>query len=53
MIENDAYGELRYSGEPLPAIKQLDDHGGTVLLRSFSKGVFRDCGWAGLWVRAR
>ncbi len=40
MVENDAYGELRYHGEPLPAIKQLDEHGGTVLLRSFSKVSF-------------
>src|SRR5271170_529789 len=37
VVENDAYGELRYEGEPLPAIKQLDDQAGTVLLRSFSK----------------
>jgi 2-aminoadipate transaminase len=40
VIENDAYGELRYSGEPLPALKQLDESGGTVLLRSFSKVSF-------------
>jgi len=40
IVENDAYGELRYQGEPLPAIKQLDEHGGTVLLRSFSKVSF-------------
>jgi 2-aminoadipate transaminase len=40
VIENDAYGELRYSGLPLPALKQLDDAGGTVLLRSFSKVSF-------------
>jgi DNA-binding transcriptional MocR family regulator len=40
VVENDAYGELRYTGEPLPAIKQLDDGGGTVLLRSFSKVSF-------------
>jgi 2-aminoadipate transaminase len=48
VIENDAYGELRYSGEPLPAIKQLDDRGGTVLLRSFSKVSFPGLrvGWA-------
>jgi len=48
VIENDAYGELRYSGEPLPAIKQLDDTGGTVLLRSFSKISFPGLrvGWA-------
>jgi 2-aminoadipate transaminase len=48
VIENDAYGELRYSGEPLPALKQLDDTGGTVLLRSFSKVSFPGLrvGWA-------
>jgi 2-aminoadipate transaminase len=40
VVENDAYGELRYSGVALPAIKQLDHHGGTVLLRSFSKVSF-------------
>ena len=48
VVENDAYGELRYSGVPLPAIKQLDHHGGTVLLRSFSKVSFPGLrvGWA-------
>ena len=48
VIENDAYGELRYQGEDLPAIKQLDEHGGTVLLRSFSKISFPGLrvGWA-------
>jgi 2-aminoadipate transaminase len=40
VVENDAYGDLRYQGEPLPALKQLDEHGGTVLLRSFSKVSF-------------
>ena len=27
VVDNDSYGELRYQGEPLPALKQLDDHG--------------------------
>jgi DNA-binding transcriptional MocR family regulator len=40
VVENDPYGELRYQGEPLPALKQLDEFGGTVLLRSFSKASF-------------
>jgi len=40
VAENDPYGELRYQGQPLPALKQLDEHGGTVLLRSFSKASF-------------
>jgi 2-aminoadipate transaminase len=48
IIENDAYGELRYSGDALPALKQLDESGGTVLLRSFSKVSFPGLrvGWA-------
>jgi 2-aminoadipate transaminase len=48
IVENDAYGDLRYQGEPLPAIKQLDEQGGTVLLRSFSKVSFPGLrvGWA-------
>jgi 2-aminoadipate transaminase len=48
VIENDAYGELRYRGEALPSIKQLDEQGGTVLLRSFSKVSFPGLrvGWA-------
>ncbi len=40
VIENDAYGDLRYSGQLLPSLKQLDQGGGTVLLRSFSKVSF-------------
>jgi 2-aminoadipate transaminase len=40
IIENDIYGALRYSGEPLPTLKQLDETGGTILIRSFSKIAF-------------
>jgi 2-aminoadipate transaminase len=48
VVENDAYGELRYCGTPLPALKQLDESGGTILLRSFSKISFPGLrvGWA-------
>jgi len=48
VVENDAYGELRYHGQPLPAIKELDESGSTVLLRSFSKVSFPGLrvGWA-------
>ena len=48
VIENDAYGELRYFGAPLPSLKQLDESGGAVLLRSFSKVSFPGLrvGWA-------
>jgi 2-aminoadipate transaminase len=40
LVENDIYGGLRYHGEPLPAIKKLDESAQTVLLRSFSKISF-------------
>jgi 2-aminoadipate transaminase len=40
IIENDIYSALRYSGEPLPTLKQLDETGGTILIRSFSKIAF-------------
>lgn len=48
VIENDIYGELRYEGEPIPSLKQLDEEGRTVLLRSFSKITFPGLrvGWA-------
>jgi 2-aminoadipate transaminase len=48
VVENDAYGELRYRGQEVPSIKELDEHGGTVLLRSFSKVSFPGLrvGWA-------
>jgi 2-aminoadipate transaminase len=40
VIENDIYGPLCYAGEPIPAIKRLDETGDTILLRSFSKVAF-------------
>ena len=40
VIENDIYGPLCYEGEPIPAIKRLDETGDTILLRSFSKVAF-------------
>ena len=40
MIENDIYGALAYEGEPIAAIKRLDETGDTILLRSFSKVAF-------------
>lgn len=39
LIEDDPYGALRYSGEPIPAIKSLDRDGSVVYLGSFSKTV--------------
>ena len=40
IVENNLYGELRYSGAPFPAIKKLDPSGDTILLSSFSKIAF-------------
>jgi 2-aminoadipate transaminase len=40
LVENDIYGDLRYRGEALPTIKQLEPEAGTLLLRSFSKVAF-------------
>lgn len=40
IIENDIYGPLCYDGNSLPSLKQLDQTGDTILLRSFSKVAF-------------
>jgi DNA-binding transcriptional MocR family regulator len=40
LAENDIYSELRYQGNPLPTLKQLDESGSTILLRSYSKVSF-------------
>jgi 2-aminoadipate transaminase len=36
LIENDTYGDLRYAGDSVPAVKSAD----TILLRSYSKIAF-------------
>jgi 2-aminoadipate transaminase len=48
LIENDIYGQLRYEGAPLATLKQTDDNGDVILLRSFSKISFPGLrvGWA-------
>jgi len=40
LIENDIYGLLRYEGEPVASLKQLDAHGDVISLGSFSKVAF-------------
>ena len=40
LVENDIYGELRYTGEPIASLKQMDASGDVILLRSFSKLTF-------------
>jgi len=39
VIEDDAYGELRYSGEALPALKALESKEQLIYLGSFSKSL--------------
>ena len=48
VVENDIYGPLCYEGDAIAPLKQLDDSGHTVLLRSFSKLAFPGLrvGWA-------
>lgn len=40
IVEDDAYGELRYNGEPVPSLKALDNHGYVIYLSTFSKVLF-------------
>lgn len=37
ILEDDPYGELRFEGEPLPALAALDDKGVVIHLGTFSK----------------
>jgi 2-aminoadipate transaminase len=48
VIEDDLYGELRYEGEDIASLKQLDTSGSTLQLKSFSKIAFPGLrvGWA-------
>lgn len=39
IIEDDAYGALRYDGEPVPPLAALDDTGRVVRLGTFSKTI--------------
>lgn len=39
LIEDDPYGELRYSGEPVPPIKSFDRTGWVIYLSTFSKTI--------------
>ena len=48
IVEDDLYGELRYRGQEIPSMKQLDSSGDAILLGSFSKVAFPGLrvGWA-------
>lgn len=40
IIEDDAYGDLRYEGVSLPTLKALDQYGYVIYLNTFSKTLF-------------
>jgi len=48
VLEDDPYNELRYSGDPLPAVAALDDRAPVIHLGSFSKTLAPGLrlGWA-------
>lgn len=39
ILEDNPYGDLRFSGDDIPSIKSLDDSGIVVYIRSFSKTI--------------
>lgn len=39
VLEDDAYGELRYDGDPLPPLKALDETGRVVRVGTYSKTI--------------
>lgn len=39
IVEDDPYGDLRYTGESLPSIKSLDTEGRVIYLGTFSKTI--------------
>jgi 2-aminoadipate transaminase len=40
IVENDIYGDLRYHGDPLPSLKELDGSGLVIRIKSLSKLAF-------------
>jgi 2-aminoadipate transaminase len=40
IIEDDAYGDLCYEGQPLPLLKSMDNDGYVIYLSTFSKNVY-------------
>lgn len=40
VLEDDAYGDLCYDGQPLPLLKSMDSEGYVIYLSTFSKSVY-------------
>lgn len=53
IIEDNAYGEFLYEGEPLPSLKSLDKGQRVLYMRSFSKTIFPSLRLAALVTDAR
>ncbi len=48
IVEDNPYGQIRFEGDPLPTLWELDDGAGWVIyLSTFSKILSRGCGSAG------
>jgi DNA-binding transcriptional MocR family regulator len=45
VIEDDAYRDLRFEGEPIPTLHALDRDGLVIRLGTFSKIVAPGCAW--------
>ncbi len=50
VLEDEFQRELRFAGDPLPTLRELDERGLTITVRTFSKGLFP--GVRTGWVRA-
>lgn len=40
IVEDDAYGDLRYEGKSLPVLKSMDNDGYVIYLSTFSKSIY-------------
>lgn len=48
ILEDNPYGELRFSGEDVPTIKSMDTEGSSFTAEAFPKYYPLACGW-GMW----
>ena len=45
ILEDNPYGELRFSGEEIPTMKSMDSEGIVIYCSSFSKILSAVCVW--------
>ncbi len=53
VIEDDYYGEFRFAGPPLPALKGLDAAGRSSMSAPSARSCCPRCGWATPWCQRR